>query len=159
MSRKRNTSAKKDGSEPERQKRKTLWQAAAIGGVGRKDTKNIIIEGYATVNALGSECGAGIGGGGFSGWGQSGNAENIIIREHSNVTATSCNGAAIGGGSSFSHHSSGSATGIQIYGHATVNASTNGSGAAIGAADGNRYAEAKVTLARTGLLQSRKMFT
>ena len=66
------------------------------------------------------------------------------------MTATSCNGAAIGGGSSFSHHSSGSATGIQIYGHATVNASTNGSGAAIGAADGNRYAEAKVTIGTDG---------
>ena len=144
------TSAKKDGSGSLTAKTEKLYGGAAIGGVGRKDTKNIIIEGYATVNALGSECGAGIGGGGFSGWGQSGNAENIIIREHSNVTATSCNGAAIGGGSSFSHHSSGSATGIQIYGHATVNASTNGSGAAIGAADGNRYAEAKVTIGTDG---------
>ena len=144
------TSAKKDGSGSLTAKTEKLYGGAAIGGVGRKDTKNIIIEGYATVNALGSECGAGIGGGGFSGWGQSGNAENIIIREHSNVTATSCNGAAIGGGSSFSHHSSGSAMGIQIYGHATVNASTNGSGAAIGAADGNRYAEAKVTIGTDG---------
>ena len=144
------TSAKKDGSGSLTAKTEKLYGGAAIGGVGRKDTKNIIIEGYATVNALGSECGAGIGGGGFSGWGQSGNAENIIIRGHSNVTATSCDGAAIGGGSSFSHHSSGSATGIQIYGHATVNASTSGNGAAIGAADGNRYAEAEVTIGTDG---------
>ena len=144
------TSAKKDGSGSLTAKTEKLYGGAAIGGVGRKDTKNIIIEGYATVNALGSECGAGIGGGGFSGWGQSGNAENIIIRGHSNVTATSCDGAAIGGGSSFSHHSSGSATGIWIYGHATVNASTSGNGAAIGAADGNRYAEAEVTIGTDG---------
>ena len=126
------TSAKTNGSGSLTAKTEKLYGGAAIGGVGQKDTKNIIIEGYATVNALGSECGAGIGGGGFSGWGQSGNAENIIIRGHSNVTATSCEGAAIGGGSSFSHHSSGSATGIWIYGHATVNASTSGNGAAIG---------------------------
>ena len=144
------TSAKADGSGSLTAKTEKLYGGAAIGGVGRKDTKNIIIEGYATVNALGSECGAGIGGGGFSGWGQSGNAENIIIRGHSNVTATSCDGAAIGGGSSFSHHSSGSATGIWIYGHATVNASTSGDGAAIGAADGNRYAEAEVTIGTDG---------
>ena len=144
------TSAKKDGSGSLTAKTEKLYGGAAIGGVGQKDTKNIIIEGYATVNAFGSECGAGIGGGGFSGWGQSGNAENIIIRGHSNVTATSCDGAAIGGGSSFSHHSSGSATGIWIYGHATVNASTSGNGAAIGAADGNRYAEAEVTIGTDG---------
>ena len=144
------TSAKKDGSGSLTAKTEKLYGGAAIGGVGKKDTKNIIIEGYATVNALGSECGVGIGGGGFSGWGQSGNAENIIIRGHSNVTATSCDGAAIGGGSSFSHHSSGSATGIWIYGHATVNASTSGNGAAIGAADGNRYAEAEVTIGTDG---------
>ena len=144
------TSAKTNGSGSLTAKTEKLYGGAAIGGVGRKDTKNIIIEGYATVNALGSECGAGIGGGGFSGWGQSGNAENIIIRGHSNVTATSCDGAAIGGGSSFSHHSSGSATGIWIYGHATVNASTSGNGAAIGAADGNRYAEAEVTIGTDG---------
>ena len=66
---------------------------------GKKDTKNIIIEGYATVNALGSECGAGIGGGGFSGWGQSGNAENIIIQGYATVDAESGGGGAgIGGG-------------------------------------------------------------
>ena len=144
------TSAKTNGSGSLTAKTEKLYGGAAIGGVGQKDTKNIIIEGYATVNALGSECGAGIGGGGFSGWGQSGNAENIIIRGHSNVTATSCEGAAIGGGSSFSHHSSGSATGIWIHGHATVNASTSGNGAAIGAADGNRYAEAEVTIGTDG---------
>ena len=144
------TSAKTNGSGSLTAKTEKLYGGAAIGGVGQKDTKNIIIEGYATVNALGSECGAGIGGGGFSGWGQSGNAENIIIRGHSNVTATSCEGAAIGGGSSFSRSSSGSATGIWIYGHATVNASTSGNGAAIGAANGNRYAEAEVTIGTDG---------
>ena len=144
------TSAKTNGSGSLTAKTEKLYGGAAIGGVGQKDTKNIIIEGYATVNAFGSECGAGIGGGGFSGWGQSGNAENIIIRGHSNVTATSCEGAAIGGGSSFSRNSSGSATGIWIYGHATVNASTSGNGAAIGAAAGNRYAEAEVTIGTDG---------
>ena len=145
------TSAKTNGSGSLTAKTEKLYGGAAIGGVGQKDTKNIIIEGYATVNAFGSECGAGIGGGGFSGWGQSGNAENIIIRGHSNVTATSCEGAAIGGGSSFSRNSSGSATGIWIYGHATVNASTSGNGAAIGAAgDNGKDTEAEVTIGTAG---------
>ena len=124
--------------------------AAGIGGSVAEGTKNITIEGYATVHAAGGGSGAGIGGGGIYGDTQSGDAENIIIQGHSNVTATSCDGAAIGGGSSFSHHSSGSATGIWIYGHATVNASTSGNGAAIGAADGNRYAEAEVTIGTDG---------
>ena len=124
---------------------------AGIGGGGiygdtqSGDAENIIIQGYATVDAKGSGSAAGIGGGG-----NGGNAENIIIRGHSNVTATSCEGAAIGGGSSFSRNSSGSATGIWIYGHATVNASTSGNGAAIGAAAGNRYAEAEVTIGTDG---------
>ena len=124
--------------------------SAGIGGKTGESTKNIIIEGYATVDATGGGQGAGIGGGGGTAGHVSGDAENIIIRGHSNVTATSCDGAAIGGGSSFSHHSSGSATGIWIYGHATVNASTSGNGAAIGAADGNRYAEAEVTIGTDG---------
>ena len=103
--------------------------AAGIGGSAAEGTKNITIEGYATVDATGSGNGAGIGGGGYYGeekpgdaeniiiqgyatvdatgdgggagigGGFAGNAKNIIIRGHSKVTATACNGAAIGGGS------------------------------------------------------------
>ena len=103
--------------------------AAGIGGSAAEGTKNITIEGYATVDATGSGNGAGIGGGGYYGeekpgdaeniiiqgyatvdatgdgggagigGGYAGNAKNIIIRGHSKVTATACNGAAIGGGS------------------------------------------------------------
>ena len=103
--------------------------AAGIGGSAAEGTKNIIIEGYATVNAAGGGYGAGIGGGGYYGeekpgdaeniiiqgyatvdakgggggagigGGYAGNAKNIIIRGHSKVTATACDGAAIGGGS------------------------------------------------------------
>ena len=128
---------------------------AAIGGACGKSTKNIIIEGYATVNALCSgNSGAGIGGGGGTSREESGNAENIIIRGHSNVTAKSGNGAAIGGGSPFgwgNGYSGGSATGIQIYGHATVNASTSSHGAAIGAAGYSGYnTTAKVTIGTAG---------
>ena len=103
--------------------------AAGIGGSAAEGTKNIIIEGYATVHAAGGGYGAGIGGGGYYGkekpgdaeniiiqgyatvdaesggggagigGGYAGNAKNIIIRGHSKVKATACNGAAIGGGS------------------------------------------------------------
>ena len=103
--------------------------AAGIGGSAAEGTKNITIEGYATVDATGSGNGAGIGGGGYYGeekpgdaeniiiqgyatvdatgdgggagigGGYAGNAKNIIIRGHSKVKATACNGAAIGGGS------------------------------------------------------------
>ena len=103
--------------------------AAGIGGSAAEGTKNITIEGYATVHAAGGDWGAGIGGGGYygaekpgdaeniiiqgyatvdaeSGGGgagiggcYAGNAKNIIIRGHSKVKATACNGAAIGGGS------------------------------------------------------------
>lgn len=102
--------------------------AAGIGGSAAEGTKNITIEGYATVDATGSGNGAGIGGGGYYGeekpgdaeniiiqgyatvdatgdgggagigGGYAGNAKNIIIRGHSKVKATACNGAAIGGG-------------------------------------------------------------
>ena len=102
--------------------------AAGIGGSVAEGTKNITIEGYATVHATGSGNGAGIGGGGYYGaekpgdaeniiiqgyatvdatgdgggagigGGFAGNAKNIIIRGHSKVKATACNGAAIGGG-------------------------------------------------------------
>ena len=103
--------------------------AAGIGGSAAEGTKNITIEGYATVDATGSGGGAGIGGGGYYGeekpgdaeniiiqgyatvdakgsgsgagigGGFAGNAKNIIIRGHSKVKATACDGAAIGGGS------------------------------------------------------------
>ena len=103
--------------------------AAGIGGSVAEGTKNIIIEGYATVHAAGGDWGAGIGGGGYYGeekpgdaeniiiqgyatvdaessgggagigGGYAGNAKNIIIRGYSKVKATACNGAAIGGGS------------------------------------------------------------
>ena len=103
--------------------------AAGIGGSVAEGTKNIIIEGYATVHAAGGDWGAGIGGCGYYGeekpgdaeniiiqgyatvdaesggggagigGGYAGNAKNIIIRGHSKVKATACNGAAIGGGS------------------------------------------------------------
>ena len=103
--------------------------AAGIGGSAAEGTKNITIEGYATVHAAGGDWGAGIGGGGYYGaekpgdaeniiiqgyatvdaesggggagigGGYAGNAKNIIIRGHSKVTATACDGAAIGGGS------------------------------------------------------------
>ena len=103
--------------------------AAGIGGSVAEGTKNITIEGYATVHAAGGDWGAGIGGGGYYGeekpgdaeniiiqgyatvdatgggggagigGGYAGNAKNIIIRGHSKVKATACDGAAIGGGS------------------------------------------------------------
>ncbi len=103
--------------------------AAGIGGSAAEGTKNITIEGYATVHAAGGGWGAGIGGGGYYGeekpgdaeniiiqgyatvdakgggggagigGGYAGNAKNIIIRGHSKVTATASDGAAIGGGS------------------------------------------------------------
>ena len=103
--------------------------AAGIGGSADEGTKNITIEGYATVDATGGGGGAGIGGGGHYGeekpgdaeniiiqgyatvdatgdgggagigGGYAGNAKNIIIRGHSKVKATACDGAAIGGGS------------------------------------------------------------
>ena len=103
--------------------------AAGIGGSAAEGTKNITMEGYATVDATGGGSGAGIGGGGYYGkekpgdaeniiiqgyatvdaesggggagigGGYAGNAKNIIIRGHSKVTATACDGAAIGGGS------------------------------------------------------------
>ena len=103
--------------------------AAGIGGNNGESTKNITIEGYATVDATGGGYGAGIGGGGYYGeekpgdaeniiiqgyatvdakgggggagigGGYAGNAKNIIIRGHSKVTATARDGAAIGGGS------------------------------------------------------------
>ena len=128
--------------------------AAGIGGNVAEGTKNIIIEGYATVHAAGGGSGAGIGGGiygdtqsgdaeniiiqgyatvdakgsgsaaGIGGGGNGGNAENIIIRGHSKVTATTIGGAAIGGG--YGSKSGGSAKGIVIRDHATVVAKSDG---------------------------------
>ena len=128
--------------------------AAGIGGSAAEGTKNITIEGYATVHAAGGGSGAGIGGGiygdtqsgdaeniiiqgyatvdakgsgsaaGIGGGGNGGNAENIIIRGHSKVTATTLGGAAIGGG--YGSTSGGSAKGIVIRDHATVVAKSDG---------------------------------
>ena len=73
--------------------------AAGIGGSAAEGTKNIIIEGYATVHAAGGGSGAGIGGGGIYGDTQSGDAENIIIQGYATVDAKGSGSAAgIGGG-------------------------------------------------------------
>ena len=141
------TSAKKDGSGSLTAQTQSTYGGAAIGGVWKKDTKNIIIEGYATVNASAGGDSAGIGGGGSAS--KSGDAENIIIRGHSKVTATAWGGAAIGGGRGTGDEPGGSATGIQIYGHATVKAINYGSGAAIGAATDNDV-KAEVTIGTAG---------
>ena len=121
--------------------------AAGIGGSAAEGTKNIIIEGYATVHAAGGGYGAGIGGG-FAG-----NAKNIIIRGHSKVKATAGDGAAIGGGSAgWGSYYGGSAKGIVICDHATVAARSDmGHGAAIGAAgDNGKDTEAEVTIGTAG---------
>ena len=137
----------------------------ASGGKIGESTKNIIIEGYATVDAAGGGRGAGIGGGGGTadhGSGSvSGDAENIIIQGHSKVTATAQNGAAIGGGSTLwsknGCYVGGSAKGIVIRDHATVVAKGSGIdgftgyGAAIGAAGGSgNNTEAEVTIGTPG---------
>ena len=134
--------------------------AAGIGGNVGESTKNITIEGYATVNAKSEGWGAGIGGGG-NGHNpeQSGDAENIIIKGHSKVTATALNGAAIGGGSPGGGGPGvhgGSARGIVICDHATVIAKGSyngrtGNGAAIGAAGlAGDDTEAEVTIGTAG---------
>ena len=127
--------------------------AAGIGGSAAEGTKNITIEGYATVHATGSGNGAGIGGGGYYGKEKPGDAENIIIRGHSKVKATARDGAAIGGGSAgWGSYYGGSAKGIVICDHATVAArSDTGDGAAIGAAGYNgKDTEAEVTIGTAG---------
>ena len=141
--------------------------AAGIGGNVAEGTKNIIIEGYATVHAAGGGSGAGIGGGGIYGDTQSGDAENIIIQGYATVDAKGSGSAAgIGGGGNggnaeniiirghskvkatasdgaaigggYGSKSGGSAKGIVICDHATVAArSDTGHGAAIGAAAGD----------------------
>ena len=111
--------------------------AAGIGGnsapssdSGVGDTKNITIEGYATVDATSGKNGdTGICGGAGIGGGNFGSADNIIIQGNANVTAKTgyhSDGAAIGGGAY------GSGTNIGIYDHATVKATADITGAAIG---------------------------
>ena len=100
--------------------------AAGIGGSVAEGTKNITIEGYATVHAAGGGSGAGIGGVGIYGDTQSGDAENIIIQGYATVDATGGGGGAgIGGGFA------GNAKNIIIRGHSKVKA-TACDGAAIG---------------------------
>ena len=100
--------------------------AAGIGGSAAEGTKNITIEGYATVDATGSGNGAGIGGGGYYGEEKPGDAENIIIQGYATVDATGDGGGAgIGGGYA------GNAKNIIIRGHSKVTA-TASDGAAIG---------------------------
>ena len=107
--------------------------AAGIGGNVAEGTKNIIIEGYATVHAAGGGSGAGIGGGGIYGDTQSGDAENIIIQGYATVDAKgSGSGAGIGGGGN-----GGNAENIIIRGHSKVTATTIG-GAAIGGGYGSK---------------------
>ena len=106
--------------------------AAGIGGNVAEGTKNIIIEGYATVHAAGGGSGAGIGGGGIYGDTQSGDAENIIIQGYATVDAKGSGSAAgIGGGGN-----GGNAENIIIRGHSKVTATTLG-GAAIGGGYGS----------------------
>ena len=106
--------------------------AAGIGGSVAEGTKNITIEGYATVHAAGGGSGAGIGGGGIYGDTQSGDAENIIIQGYATVDAKGSGSAAgIGGGGN-----GGNAENIIIRGHSKVTATTLG-GAAIGGGYGS----------------------
>ncbi len=130
--------------------------SAGIGGNTGESTGNIIIEGYATVDATGGGHAAGIGGGGPDN-GFSGSAYNITIQGHSKVTASAYNGAAIGSGSAFGGDYGGSATGIVIRDHATVVAKSTGVygacgyGAAIGAAgNGGKNTEAEVIIGTPG---------
>ena len=103
--------------------------AAGIGGSAAEGTKNITIEGYATVHATGSGNGAGIGGGGYYGKEKPGDAENIIIQGYATVDATGDGGGAgIGGGFA------GNAKNIIIRGHSKVKATAR-DGAAIGGGD------------------------
>ena len=100
--------------------------AAGIGGKVAEGTKNITIEGYATVHAAGGGWGAGIGGGGYYGEEKPGDAENIIIQGYATVDAKGGeSGAGIGGGYA------GNAKNIIIRGHSKVTA-TASDGAAIG---------------------------
>ena len=130
--------------------------SAGIGGSTGESTGNIIIEGYATVDATGGGVAAGIGGGGSDN-GFSGSAYNITIQGHSKVTASAYDGAAIGSGSAYGGDYGGSAKGIVIRDHATVVAKStgvygaSGYGAAIGAAGhGGKNTEAEVIIGTPG---------
>ena len=134
--------------------------SAGIGGNNGESTGNIIIEGYATVDATGGGNAAGIGGGGSNN-GFSGSAYNITIQGHSKVTASAYDGAAIGSGSAFGGDYGGSATGIVIRDHATVVAKStgvygaSGYGAAIGAAGyGGKNTKAEVTIGTPGATEA-----
>ena len=107
--------------------------AAGIGGSAAEGTKNITIEGYATVHAAGGGSGAGIGGGGIYGDTQSGDAENIIIQGYATVDAKGSGSAAGIGGVG----NGGNAENIIIRGHSKVTA-TASDGAAIGGGYGSK---------------------
>ena len=131
--------------------------AAGIGGNDVSNsskygetTKNITIEGYATVDATSGQYtsntilgGAGIGGG------CGGNADNITIQGNANVTAKTNDsyGAAIGGGAY------GSGTNIGIYDHATVKAAITGTGTGAAIGRGSYGQKASVTIGREGKTQ------
>ena len=107
-------------------------EAAGIGGnrYSLKDTKNITIEGYATIDAKSGQGRSGwLSGGAAIGGGDCGSADNIIIRGNANVKATTgenTDGAAIGSGRG------GERAKISIQEHAKVDATSTGDGAAIG---------------------------
>ena len=125
---------------------------AGIGGnVDQAVTKNITIEGFATVDAHTAGHAAGIGGGGGYDYSkESGNAENITIQGNAHVTAKAYYGAAIGGGAhTKSDKTAGSAKGIVIRDHANVVAES-GVGAGIGSGGQNKSADAEVTIGTAG---------
>lgn len=124
---------------------------AGIGGnVDQAVTKNITIEGFATVDATSAGNGAGIGGGGGYREETSGNAENITIQGNAHVKAKAYHGAAIGGGTHVSSDkTAGSAKGIVIRDHANVVAESD-VGAGIGSGGWIGSADADVTIGTAG---------
>ena len=122
--------------------------AAGIGGntFGSKDTKNITIEGYATIDAKSGQGRSGyLDGGAAIGGGDCGSADNIIIRGNANVKATTgenTDGAAIGSGAR------GERAKISIQEHAKVDATSTGYGAAIG--KGQQGKETDITIGTDG---------
>lgn len=124
---------------------------AGIGGnVDQVVTKNITIEGFATVDASAGN-GAGIGGGGgYKNEETSGNAENITIQGNAHVKAKANHGAGIGGGTHVSSDkTAGSAKGIVIRDHANVVAESD-VGAGIGSGGWIKSADADVTIGTAG---------
>ena len=123
---------------------------AGIGGnTDQAVTKNITIEGFATVDASAGN-GAGIGGGGGYRKETSGNAENITIQGNAHVKAKAYHGAAIGGGTHVSSDkTAGSAKGIVIRDHANVVAESD-VGAGIGSGGWIGSADAEVTIGTAG---------